>query len=189
MQDSVWMTLVRSNTGKWQIEIAGHSEIDVAAAKDHLKTMLEQVHGNTSVEDAFNVILDEREGMYVELQEHDSWWPNHNSRVVPRLLSSTIMDDPGNFRLEGLSPTQLTSIQNAIRLGLDQIQSRKGVYDFSVRLGCLALTSKHMSDDKIGQRFKKEAFLKDINGHVELDVKKWYPAYNLHCYELQLTEM
>jgi hypothetical protein len=174
MQDNVWMTLAQNDIGKWQIKISGYAIFHVEAARDHLNTLLEQVYADTSsVEHACNLILDEREGIYVELQQHETWWPNHDSRVVPRLLSSTMMDDPGSFRDDGLPTTQLASIQTAIKLALDKVRGRKGVYDFSVRLGSLAFSSKHMSEDKIGQRFKKEAFLKDINGHIEMDVKKW----------------
>jgi hypothetical protein len=40
-----------------------------------------------------------------------------------------------------------------------------------VRLGSLALSG--VTEDKIGETYSKEAFLKDIEGTVKLSVKKW----------------
>jgi hypothetical protein len=174
MQDKVWMTLQYDDAGKWQIEIAGHDLVEVEVARDHLHTLLDQVRADTSgIQNAYNVILDEREGINVELQHGEEWWPNHADRVVPRLLPSYMMNEPGSFRQDGLSDACLSGIQAALKRGLDNVRHKKGFYDFAVRLGCLALSSKHVSDEKIGQTFTKDTFLKDINGPVGLDVKKW----------------
>jgi len=174
MQDKVWLTLQQSDFGTWQIEIAGHQSIEVALAKEHLHTLLDQVRIDASgIQDAYNVILDEREGIDVELQQDEPWWPNHNDRLVPRLLPSHMMDEPGSFRQEFVAEKHLTGIQNAVKQGLDGVRHKKGSYDFVVRLGCLALSSKNVSDEKLGETFSKDTFLKDINGPIALDVKKW----------------
>jgi hypothetical protein len=177
MQDNVWITLLShksSEDKKWQIEIAGHDENDVLTASEHLVTLFAQVHADASaIQHAHNIILDEREGIMVQLQRDEDWWPNHADRVVPRLLSDEIMDEPGSFRQEGVHSTQIGDTRTAIESALERIRSRKGAYDFAVRLGCITLSSRHVSNDKIGQRFTKKAFLKDINGPVDLDVKKW----------------
>jgi hypothetical protein len=177
MQDNVWITLLglqSSEDKKWQIEIVGHDLSDVVAASEHLNTLLAQVQADASgIQHAHNIILDEREGIMVQLQRDEDWWPNHADTVVPRLLPDEVMDEPGNFRQEVLHSTQVDSIRTAIESSLERIRSRKGAYDFAVRLGCIALKSRHTSNDKLGQRFTKKTFLKDINGPVELDVKKW----------------
>jgi hypothetical protein len=177
MQDSVWITLIglqSSEDKKWQIEIVGHELGDVVTASEHLKTLLVQVEADASgIQHAHNVILDEREGIMVQLQRDEDWWPNHADTVVPRLPSDEMMDKPGNFRQEVLHSTQVDSIRTAIESSLERVRSRKGAYDFAVRLGCIALRSRHIGDDKLGQRFTKKTFLRNINGPVELDVKKW----------------
>ncbi|KAH3960469.1 hypothetical protein HBI25_223150 [Parastagonospora nodorum] len=174
MQDKVWLTLQQNDIGTWQIEIAGHEDAEVAVAKEHLHTLLDQVRTDASgIQNAYNIVLDEREGIDVELQQDDSWWPNHNDRVVPRLLPSPMMDKPGNFRQEFLAEKHLAGIQNAVKQGLDSVRHKKGSYDFAIRLGCLALSSKHVNDERIGETFTKDTFLKDINGRIALDVKKW----------------
>jgi hypothetical protein len=177
MQDDVWITLLglqSSEDNKWQIEIAGHELSDVVAASEHLRTLLVQVQADSSgIQHAHNVILDEREGIVIQLQRDQDWWPNHADRVVPRLLPDEMMNEPGTFRQEGLHSTQADSIRTAIESSLERIRSRKGAYDFAVRLGCVVLSSRHVGTDKIGQTFTKKAFLKDVSGPVELDVKKW----------------
>jgi hypothetical protein len=174
MQDEVWITLLRSNAGQWQIEIAGYEVADVEAAREHLDTMIVQVGADVSgIQDAHTIILDEREGIEVELQQDEEWWPNHTDRVVPRLLASGMMDEPGCFRQEGLHVTQLCNLRAAIKQALDNVRGKKGVYDFAVRLGSLALNSQKVSDDRVGETFKKETFLKEVHGSIGLDVKKW----------------
>lgn len=175
MQDKVFISLLQATrTGQWQVQIAGYEIIDVEVAKEHFGTMIKRVRADaSSLQHTHSIIIDEREGINVELQQDEPWWPNHADRVVPRLLPSGLMDEPGSFRQEGLHFTQLSSVQNSIRLALDNVRHRKGSYDFVVRLGCLALSSKHVTDDKIGQTFTKKEFLKDVNGPIELDVKKW----------------
>jgi hypothetical protein len=174
MQDNVWITVQSNKNKKWQIEIAGHDIADVEAAEEHFDALLDQVRLNfCGVQHAHNVILDEREGMLVELQQDEEWWPSHVDRVVPHLLPSEMMEEPGSFREKGIGSTKLSDIYAAIESSLNRIRSKKGVYDFAVRLGSIALRSRHVSADKIGQTFRKEIFLKDVNGPIQLDVKKW----------------
>jgi hypothetical protein len=174
MQDKVWLTLLPNSASKWQIQIAGHDLVELEVAKDHLHTLLDQVHTDTSsIQHAHNIILDEREGINVQLEQDEEWWPTHADRVVPRLLPSHMMDESGSYRQDGLDEKRLSSIQDALKRGLDNIRHKKGAYDFVVRLGCLAMSSKHVSDEKIGQTFAKDTFLKEINGAIGLDVKKW----------------
>jgi hypothetical protein len=185
MQDKVWITLLPSNAGQWQIEIAGCDAIDIEAAKEHLNTMVSKVRADASgLQHAHNIILDERKGMEVELQQNEVWWPNHTDRVVPRLLPHKMMhDEPGTFR-QGVHFTQLAGTRNALKLALDNIRHRKGTYDFVVRLGSLALSSKHVSVDKVGQAFRREIFLKEINASIDVDVKRWYVRGNVLWIEL-----
>jgi len=175
MQDKVFITLLPvSHDGQWQLEILGYDSIDVDNAKEHLGTMIDTVRVDQSgVQDGLNIILDEREGIDVELQQAEQWWPNHVDRIVPHLLPSAIMYVPGSFREEGLHFTQLYSLQRSLKLALDNVRHRKGSYDFVVRLGCLALSSKHVSDNKAGMTFPKDSFLKQISGPIGMDVKKW----------------
>jgi hypothetical protein len=175
MQDKVYITLLpASHDGQWQLQVLGYDTIDVDIAKEHLGTMIDTVRKDESgVQDTLNIILDEREGIDVALQKDEKWWPNHLDYIVPRLLPSAIMDVPGRFRQEGLHFTQLLSLQRCLKSALDNVRHRKGAYDFVVCLGCLALNSRHVSDDKVGKTFPKDTFLKQINGSVGLDVKKW----------------
>ncbi|KAI4686537.1 uncharacterized protein J4E84_005818 [Alternaria hordeiaustralica] len=79
----------------------------------------------------------------------------------------------GNFRGEIMHFTQLSRIQHSFQLALEAVRHTKGAYDMAIRLGCLALSSRHIKEDKIGQKFGKEVFLKSINGPVTLEIKKW----------------
>jgi hypothetical protein len=178
MQDKVFISLLPStHNGQWQLEILGYDAIDVEAAKGHLDTMIEVVRSDAyGVQDALNIILDEREGMDVELQKDKQWWPNHADNVVPRLLPHALMDQRrGSFRQEEIHYTQLTSLQQSIKLALDNVRHKKGAYDLEVRLGNLVLkSSKHVSVNRIGEKFPKDIFQKLIkNGPIELDVTKW----------------
>lgn len=177
MQDEVWFILDQDEAKKWKIVILGHGQSHVELAKEHLEAHLTQVRAETSgINYGCNVFLDRAEGNHVELQQNEEWWPNQVDRVVPRLLPGpSIMDEPGTFRRspEGLSAVHLSLAQSAIKLALDKVRGRKGSYDFAVRLGCIALKAKHVSEDKIGQTFKRDVFVRDIETKVELDVKKW----------------
>jgi hypothetical protein len=171
MQDEVWMNLVRSDTGLWQIEIIGYEAGDVEAAREHLETLVKQAHADHSgVQVAHNIIIDDREGIDVELQQDGEWWPFHADTVVPRLLTSGIMNEPGSFRQEGLDSGQISGIRQALQSALDNVRGRKGAYDFAVRLGSLALSSTKL---KMEKTVKKETFLKAIQGPIDLEVKKW----------------
>jgi hypothetical protein len=174
VQDEVFITLIPNSNGPWQIELVAFEVVNVEAAEEHIGTMIERVRMEaTSLRHTLNMILDEREGINVELQQDEPWWPNHFDRIVPRLLSSPLMNDPGSFRQEGLHTTQLSLIQHHIKLALESIRHRKGSYDFVVRLGCLALSSKHVRDNRAGELFAKDKFFKEINTSVDLNVKKW----------------
>lgn len=174
MQDEVFIALVPHSDGAWQIELVAYDIINVEAAEEHIRTLIEKVSMEAmGLRHTLNMVLDEREGMDVELQQDEPWWPNHFDRIVPRLLSSPMMNEPGRFRQEGLHSTQLSVFQHHIKLALEGIRHRKGSYDFVVRLGCLALSSEHVSDDRVGEVFAREKFIKEINTSVDLGVKKW----------------
>jgi hypothetical protein len=174
MQDKVYISLLPNN-GQWQLEIAGYEAEDVATAGEHLRTMIKKVRADAvGVHHTLNIILDEREGIDVELQPAEAWWPNHADRVVPRLLPSAMMNEPGSFREDGIDYIQLSVLQKKIKVALNHVRQRRGAYDFVVRLGSLALSSKHVGVDKIGQTYTKDKFLKGIDEKIELDVKKWY---------------
>ncbi|KAF2034863.1 hypothetical protein EK21DRAFT_55491 [Setomelanomma holmii] len=174
MHLEVYISLLPSHGGVWQIEIVGYHKYNVQDAEERLNTMIDRVRADASgVQHAHNVILDEREGIDVELQQDESWWPNHVDNVVPRLLPSGLMDEPGTYRQEGLDATKLSGLRYSLKLALDNVRTRKGAYDFAVRLGCVALSSKHVQGDKIGQTFNRKDFLNNINTKVEIDIKKW----------------
>lgn len=174
MQVEVYIRLLPVQNRAWQIEINGYDPVNVEDAEDRLRTMIDRVRADASgVQLTHNIILDEREGMDVELVQDESWWPSHVDPVVPHLLSSPMMDEPATYRQEGLHALQLERVQHYLKLGLDNIRSRKGAYDFVVRLGCVALKSKHVKEDRIGQNFSREKFLRNIESSVELDIKKW----------------
>ncbi|KAF2833240.1 hypothetical protein CC86DRAFT_415001 [Ophiobolus disseminans] len=183
MQDKVYITLQQSNhDGHWYLEILGHDVVDVELAREHLTTMIQTVRADAAgVQDAHNTILDEREGMEVELQQCEPWWPNQADYVVPQLLSHAMMDKPGSFRQEGLHFKQHLSLQRSIKAALDDVRRRKGAYDFVVRLGCLALSSKTVSKGIIGRTVSKDSFSKQIHESVQLDVKKWLANNEIGC--------
>jgi len=85
-----------------------------------------------------------------------------------------MMDTPGEFRHEGMYFSDLSKIQDTIKLALETVRHKKGAYDFVIRLGCLALNSKKLSSNATETKFRKEQFLKDVNDRVDLDVMKWY---------------
>lgn len=84
-----------------------------------------------------------------------------------------MMETSGSFRNEIMHFTQLSKIQHSIQLALEAVRHTKGAYDMAIRLGCLALSSRHIKEDKIGQKFGKDIFLKSINGPVTVEIKKW----------------
>jgi len=175
MQDEVFINPdLKNQNGRWQLEIVGYDLAGVEVAEDHLNTMIEKVRVDAvGVQNMLNVILDQREGMAVELQRGEAWWPNCADTVIPRLLPSPMMDEPGSFRQDGIDRGQLAIIQESIKLALDSVRHRKGAYDFVVRLGCVALSSKQVKDDKIGEKYPTDKFLKMVNEKFEVDVKKW----------------
>jgi hypothetical protein len=49
----------------------------IEAAEAHLKTMIEKVKADAmGLQHTLNMILDDQEGLEVELEEADAWWPN-----------------------------------------------------------------------------------------------------------------
>lgn len=172
-RDQVFITLLPNDT----VEILGFSINNVETAEEHYKTMLEKVRTEKfSLQQATNMILDDREGIDVVLVQAESWWPNHDDKVVPRLLPSPMMDLPGSFREDGLHDTQLVEIRDSIKRALEVASHKKGSYDFAVRLGCVALSSKQIREDQIGKRHLREKFARSITVKNEVDVapKKWY---------------
>jgi hypothetical protein len=169
-RDQVFITLLPNDS----IEILGFDIINVEAAEAHYKTMLERIRTEKcGLQQAKNMVLDEREGIDVILLRAESWWPNRFDTVVPRLLPSPIMDRPGSFREDRLHDTQLVEIRDPIKRALDTVSYKKGSYDFVVRLSCIALDSKKIGEDHIGKKHGKEKFIKSINGKVDLVFKKW----------------
>lgn len=137
--------------------------------------MIEKVRTEKcSLQQATNMVLDEREGIDVMLLRAEDWWPNRADSVVPRLLPSPMMDEPGSFREDGVDESQLIDIRDPIRRALETVSYKKGSYDFVVRLSCIALDSRKMGQDQIGKRHGKEKFIKSINGKVDLKPKRWF---------------
>ena len=180
-RDKVFITLLSNHS----VEILGFDIIDVEAAESHYKTLVERIRTEKcGLHQATNMIMDEREGIDVVLLRAESWWPNLSDIVVPRLLPSPMMDQPGSFRDDGLHDTQLVGIRDPIKCALEAVSYKKGSYDFAVRLGCVALDSRKMGEDQIGKKHGKEIFIKSINGKVDLKSKKWFvkPSYSaLRC--------
>lgn len=146
--------------------------------------MIERIRAETSgLQQATNIILDGQEGINVVLLRAENWWPNRADTVVPRLLPSSIMDRPGNFREDGLHDIQLAEIRDSIKRALEAVSHKKGSYDFAIRLGCVALSSEKMREDQVGKKHHKEKFEKSINGKVDLVPKKWsvnHPSARLY---------
>ncbi|CAO2650383.1 Nn.00g016750.m01.CDS01 [Neocucurbitaria sp. VM-36] len=174
IRDEVFITLLPNNNRLWQVEIVGFDISNVEVAREHYGTLIERVRADTfGLQHQLNMILDVREGIDVVLEQAEHWWPNRNDMIVPRLRPSPMMYTSGSFRREGLHSTQLAMIQHAIQQALEAVRSKKGSYDFAVRLGCLALDSQKMPDDQVGKTFQTAEFLKAIDSRVDLVVKKW----------------
>lgn len=170
------MTLLPNN----QIQISGSDVVKCETAEVRYKTMVEKIRiDKCGFQQATNVVLDEREGIDVMLVQAGDWWPNYHDSVVPRLLPSGMMDEPGLFREDGVDDIQLVEIRNAIRRALEAASYKKGSYDFVVRLGCIALDSGKMGRDQVGKKHGKEKFVKSINSKVDLRPKKWSVKYPL----------
>ncbi|KAF2131619.1 hypothetical protein P153DRAFT_336064 [Dothidotthia symphoricarpi CBS 119687] len=180
LQDEVFVTLLPSRGGLWQIEICGYDDINVDKAEMRLRTMIEKTRIDVNnIRPVLNIILDEKEGIDIVLQEAEPWWPDRTNAIVPRLLSHPMMDTPGDFRQEGMYFSDLSKIQDTIKLALETVRHKKGAYDFVVRLGCLALNSTKIGGNATETRFRKEQFLKDVNDRVDLNVKKWLAHHEL----------
>ncbi len=174
MEEEVYITLLPATGDVWQIEIVGYGIENVEAADIRLSTLIQRSRDDhLGLQSTLNLILDEVEGIDVVFEKADSWWPSCSDRLVPRLISNHMMSEPGTFRQESLHPVYSTRIQNAFQLALEAVRLKRGVYDLSIRLGCILLDSKHLKDDKIGHVSHKESFLKQVNGVVGMEVRKW----------------
>ncbi|EFQ89709.1 hypothetical protein CFE70_002210 [Pyrenophora teres f. teres 0-1] len=158
----------------WQIEILGEDMDKVITAEAQVQTVIEKIQTDAAgFQHTVNIILDDREGITVILEEAELWWPNRNDRLVPRLLSHPLMDVPGAFRQDFLHYTQLKKIQSSFKASLEAVRYRKGSYDMAIRLGCLALSSKRAAEIPPGTTVEKEDFQKGIEGIFQLEVKRW----------------
>lgn len=126
------------------------------------------------LQQATDIVLDDCEGIDVILLQAEDWWPNHKDYVVPHLVPSGMMEEPGSFRKNDVGDVQLAEIRDAIRRALETASYKKGAYDFAVRLGCVALDSGKMGHEYIGKKYGKEKFAKSINGKVDLRPKRWF---------------
>lgn len=161
-----------------QIEILGYDINNVDRAEAHYKTMIARIMTEKcSLQQATHMILDVREGIDVALERAEEWWPACADVVVPRLLPSPMMDPPGSFREDGLHDTQLVEIRDPIKRALEVVRHKKGSYDFAVRLGCIALDSRKIAEERIGKHVSKDKFLRDIKDAVDLMPKKWCVHY------------
>lgn len=157
------------------VEILGLNMLNIEAAELRYRSLLHRMRiEKCNLYQATNILLDEREGIDVTLLRAESWWPDHTDMVVPRLLPSSMMEQPGSFRDDVLSDQRLEQIRIAIQRSLEAVRHRKGYYDFAVHFGSVALDAEKMGQNYVGRTFGKEKFLKSINGTVDLRPKKWY---------------
>jgi hypothetical protein len=84
-----------------------------------------------------------------------------------------MMEPSGSYRGEIMHFTQLSKIQRSLQLALEAVCHKKGAYDMAVRLGTLALDSRHIKENEIGKKYPKDIFLKSIDTSIGLEVKKW----------------
>jgi hypothetical protein len=169
-RDEVWITQVLNH----KIEIVGRDINNVDAAEIHYKTLIARIMTEKcNFHEATNMILDEREGIDIALVRAETWWPPSSDVVVPRLIPSPMMDQPGSYREDGLHDLQLIGIRDPLKRALDSISHKKGSYDFVVRLGCIALDSRKVGEERIGKRVTKDKFRRDIKDKVDLRPKKW----------------
>ena len=174
MRDEVFITLLPNTKGLWQVEITGFTADHVQHGEQHYRTMIDKVRTDTvGLQIGLSLALDLEEGVNVILEEAEDWWPNRADRTVPRLINSFLMRAPGEYLQEGLHLYQLESIQKHIKQALEAVQSKKGSYDFAVRLGCLALGTQKNPLRQIGSKIDKEVFLAAINNSVDIAIKKW----------------
>lgn len=170
----MFITLLPNTKGLWQVEITGFVPENVQVGEQHYRTMIDKVRAETTgLQIGLNIALDAAEGIAVCLEEAEEWWPNRADRIVPRLVSSFTMCFSETILQERLVESQLVLIQSQIKQALEAIQSKKGSYDFAIRLGCLALVANKTSNAQVGQRIDKVNFLKGINSTLEVMVKKW----------------
>lgn len=121
------------------------------------------------------IILDSREGSEdgVVFEQAAAWWPDRVTYpLVPRLLrcamTSSMRSNPREY-WQDLGPGQYYSIQTAIQRALDIARYEKGHFDFSIRLGCLALKEHNL---KACSTKKVAKFLEDVT-NLDCSVKNW----------------
>ncbi|KAA8625044.1 hypothetical protein TUN199_02461 [Pyrenophora tritici-repentis] len=161
----------------WEIEILGEDIDKVVTAEAQVQTVIEKIQTDAAgFQHTFNIILDDREGLTIILEEAEPWWPKRHDRLVPRvprLLPHPLMDIPGAFRQDFLHYTQLEKLQSSFKASLEAVRYRKGSYDMAIRLGCLALSSKRAAGITPGTTVEKENFQRGIEGIFQLEVKRW----------------
>lgn len=175
----MYITLLPVHDGIWEIKILGAQMDNIMTAKAQLQTVIHQVQTDTTgLQHTLDIVLDEREGLDVVIEVAELWWPNHNDRLVPRLLPNPMMDTPRGFQLDSLDFRQLKQIKSSFQAALEAVRSRKGCYDFAVRLGCLALSSKKVTE-MTPYTVNKEHFIKGMSVMFRLDVKKWLADHTM----------
>jgi hypothetical protein len=160
-----------------QLEIRGSDINRARSAEQHVKILIEKVQlmFHNKVVYPNYMILDKRAGTKegVVYERADRWWPDDGRHLIaPRLLPCAMTSSgPGEFW--DLQPSHHCDIQNEIQRALEIARYEKGSYDFSIRLGCLALRDNVSS---IGTKRGQEEFLSDIINKKGLDcvVKHWY---------------
>jgi hypothetical protein len=174
-EDEVFIIRIGQQEG---FEILGSDEIRVGTAEQHLLNMLQKAQVKYGAIKTVHIILDEREGIEVEMGKAEDWWPIPHaaeSWIVPRLLPSPAMNLTGSFRMDGLHFTQLSVIQQAVHLALDAIRFDNSHFDFNIRFGCLGIPRRRfMKNEPIGNIYSKENFLNLVTHTVDCEAKKWY---------------
>jgi hypothetical protein len=124
-----------------KFEILGLEARHVETAQQHYINMVQKAQMKQfGATHPIHIILDETEGIDIQLEAAEDWWPNRKThRIVPRLIPSPMMNEPGSFRADGLHCTQLSVIQHNIQLALEAIRYEKAHFEFCIRFGCLAL--------------------------------------------------
>ncbi|KAF2002946.1 hypothetical protein P154DRAFT_487968 [Amniculicola lignicola CBS 123094] len=181
-EEEVYITLLPNHAALWQVELQGYELARIDAAEMRYVNLIQKVYQKSISGDdnaITNIILDETEGLQVALTVADDWWPSRVIKVVPRLIYSPVMNEPGSFRKDGLHHAQIRVIREAIRRSLEKVRFEKGSYEFSIRFGCLAL--KGLPEEEMGKAYPLTSFRKatDSGSAVECHVTKWLQPSDL----------
>lgn len=179
IDDEVFITLLPPREKAWNIEICGYDIINVKSAERHFNNIVQKVlNKQTQTETAKFIVLDQAEGIEVELQAPGYWWPVKGKSLQPRLLPCPMNNDPGNFRSEPMHPIQLSVIQSEIKRSLETIRFERGSYDLSISLGCLAVDGFEDPKMEIGKKFFLPNFIDSIfKGAKTCTVRKWFVPF------------